>query len=46
VYDYLVEKQIVVRDRSKVPGCEGCLRITIGTEKEHKELIEALKYFS
>jgi histidinol-phosphate aminotransferase len=46
VYDYLVEKQIVVRDRSKVPGCEGCLRITIGTEKENKELIEALKYFS
>lgn len=41
-YDYLVKKGIVVRDRSKVMLCDGCLRITIGTEKENELLIKEL----
>ena len=45
VYDFLLGKGIVVRDRSKVELCEGCLRITVGTGKENKELIEALTNF-
>jgi len=32
----------VVRDRSKVELCEGCLRITVGTEKENADLIKNL----
>jgi histidinol-phosphate aminotransferase len=43
IYDYLLSRRIVVRDRSKVELCEGCLRITVGTEKENKELVKALK---
>jgi histidinol-phosphate aminotransferase len=43
VYNALLEKGIVVRDRSKVELCEGCLRITVGTDKENIELINALK---
>ncbi len=46
VYDYLLQRQIVVRDRSRVELCEGCLRITVGTESENKELITALQEFS
>jgi histidinol-phosphate aminotransferase len=42
VYDYLLKDGIVVRDRSKVELCEGCLRMTVGTEKENQELMEAL----
>jgi histidinol-phosphate aminotransferase len=42
IYDYLAGLGIVVRDRSKVELCEGCLRITIGTPEENKKLIEAL----
>ena len=35
VYEGLAEtKGVVVRFRGKEPGCEGCLRITVGTEKE------------
>ncbi len=45
VYDFLLGKGIVVRDRSKVELCEGCLRITIGTTKENKELLNALTDF-
>ena len=45
VYNYLLEKGIVVRDRSKVELCEGCLRITVGTEKENKDLINNLESF-
>ena len=41
VYDALTEKEIVVRDRSKV--AEGCLRITVGTETENSQLINELK---
>ncbi len=41
VYDYLLTKGIVVRDRSKVQLCDGCLRITIGTEGENTLLVDA-----
>ena len=43
VYDLLLKDGIVVRDRSKVELCEGCLRMTVGTEKENQELMEALE---
>jgi histidinol-phosphate aminotransferase len=46
LYNYLVEKQIVVRDRSNVSLCERCLRITIGTEEENKKLLDALKSYN
>jgi histidinol-phosphate aminotransferase len=45
IYHYLLEKGIVVRDRSRVELCEGCLRITVGTPKENKMLVKALADF-
>lgn len=42
-YQQLAEQGIVVRNRNNVTMCEGCLRITIGTESENNILIEALK---
>jgi histidinol-phosphate aminotransferase len=42
-FENLIEQKIIVRDRSKVTLCEGCLRITVGTSEENKTLIEALK---
>lgn len=45
LYDFLLKAGIVVRDRSRVQYCEGCLRITVGTEKENKELITVLNQF-
>ena len=43
VYQSLVDKGIIVRDRSKVELCEGCLRITVGTPEENEVLMENLK---
>jgi histidinol-phosphate aminotransferase len=45
VYQHLLRDGIVVRDRSKVELCEGCLRITVGTAIENEELIWALAQF-
>ena len=45
IYDYLVDKKIIVRDRSNVILCEGCLRITVGTEDENTMLLDALKEY-
>jgi histidinol-phosphate aminotransferase len=45
VYNYLLAKGIVVRDRSNVKLCEDCLRITVGTSKENDELTAVLKDF-
>ncbi|WP_134088429.1 histidinol-phosphate transaminase [Olivibacter sp. XZL3] len=42
VYNYLVELGIIVRDRSSVILCEGCLRITVGTPTENQQLLNAL----
>ena len=42
VYEFLLSRGIVVRDRSNVLLCDNCLRITIGTEMENTDLVEAL----
>ena len=43
IYDHLVANGIIVRNRNRVKGCEGCLRITIGTPAENANVIDALK---
>lgn len=43
LYDYLASKKIIVRDRSNVVLCEGCLRITVGTPLENDALVEAMR---
>jgi histidinol-phosphate aminotransferase len=45
VYRYLVGEKIIVRDRSNVRLCEGCLRITVGTPAENDRLFRALLRF-
>ena len=45
IYNYLVDKGIIVRNRHRVQLCENCLRITIGTKTENSELIAALRQF-
>ena len=42
-YQELIEKGIVIRNRTTQPLCENTLRFTIGTSVENKKLIEALK---
>jgi len=41
IYEYLVEQKIIVRDRSSIALCEGCLRISIGSPEENATLIKA-----
>ncbi len=45
MFKYLLDKKIIVRDRSHVHLCEGCLRITIGTPAESEALLKALNDF-
>jgi histidinol-phosphate aminotransferase len=46
LYKYFVDQGIVVRDRSNVVLCEGCLRITVGTPQENSKLLESLNSFN
>ncbi len=41
LYHFLTGKGIIVRNRSREPGCENCLRITIGTPQENEILLAA-----
>lgn len=43
VYRQLIEKQVIVRDRSRVLLCEDGLRITVGTSAENEAFIQALR---
>ena len=43
IYQYLMNRGIIVRDRSNVTLCKDCLRITIGTPAENLRLLKALK---
>ncbi len=45
VYNYLLKNNIIVRDRSTVTKCAGCLRFTVGTPAENERLITVLKNF-
>ncbi|WP_299822197.1 histidinol-phosphate transaminase [uncultured Pontibacter sp.] len=46
LYNYLLDKGIVVRNRSALKGCEGCLRISVGTLEENQELLNAIAAFN
>lgn len=45
IYNYLLSKNIIVRNRSNMIHCKECLRFTVGTEEENRNLIEALKSY-
>lgn len=42
LYDELIEAGVIVRDRSRIPGCAGCLRITIGLPEENFRMLEII----
>lgn len=46
IYNFLVEKKIIIRDRSTVSLCEGCLRMTVGSPAENSLLLEALRMYA
>jgi histidinol-phosphate aminotransferase len=43
VYKKLIDRRIIVRNRSNLLHCDNCIRITVGTAKENNDLITALK---
>ena len=45
IYNYLVDRGIIVRNRHRVQLCQNCLRITIGTKTENSELVAALRQY-
>ncbi|GHV50891.1 histidinol-phosphate aminotransferase [Bacteroidia bacterium] len=45
LYNYLLEKKIVVRNRHTLPLCENCLRITVGAPEENSRLLHALSAY-
>jgi len=45
LYQYLSAQKIIVRNRSKEPLCDNCIRVTVGTPNENEILIEALKKY-
>ena len=45
IYQYLVSRGIIVRNRTNVVLCKDCLRVTIGTRPENDMLLEALRQY-
>lgn len=45
IYNYLIEKGIVVRNRNNITLCNDCLRITIGSNEENRLLLSALRQY-
>ncbi|MDE5975896.1 MAG: aminotransferase class I/II-fold pyridoxal phosphate-dependent enzyme, partial [Muribaculaceae bacterium] len=45
VYDYLIANGVIVRNRSRMPLCEGALRVTVGTPEENDRTISLFKSF-
>jgi histidinol-phosphate aminotransferase len=45
MYQFLIGKKIITRDRSKVALCDNSVRISVGTHEENESLIKALKEY-
>ena len=45
MYDFLISRGIIVRNRSRMDLCEGCLRITVGLPEENKKLLKAIEEY-
>lgn len=45
LYQYLITKSIVVRNRNSVSLCMGCIRITVGTPEENNQLLQELENY-
>ena len=45
IYNYLVAKGIIVRNRSSISLCGSCLRVTVGTPEENEQLLKALQAY-
>lgn len=45
LYDALIAAGVIVRNRSRIPGCEGCLRITIGRPEENDRMLQTVQTF-
>ena len=45
IYNYLVAKGIIVRNRTSITLCKDCLRVTVGTREENNQLLETLKQY-
>lgn len=45
VYAYLTEHGVIVRNRHRIFGCAGCLRLTIGTPEENRRLLQLLNAY-
>ena len=45
LYNALIEAGVIVRNRSHVRGCEGCLRITIGRPEENDRMLRTVQDF-
>ncbi|MVM33566.1 histidinol-phosphate transaminase [Spirosoma sp. HMF4905] len=46
MFEHLIEQQVIVRDRSKVKLCDGCLRISVGIRAENERLLSVLQTFT
>ena len=45
IYDYLIDRGVVVRNRNNVMLCDNCLRITVGTKEENAKLLAVLRQY-
>lgn len=46
LYNYLLDQGIIVRNRTRVPGCAGCLRLTVGLPSENDALLRAFDNYT
>ena len=45
LYEALIRAGVIVRNRTRVARCEGCLRITIGTPEENDRMLNTVNDF-
>mgnify|MGYP003318968058 CR=1 FL=1 len=45
LYDHLISRQIIVRNRTKMDLCKNCLRITVGLPEENDRMLKAIQEY-
>lgn len=46
LYNFFVKNEVIVRNRTNLPGCKNCLRVTIGKSEENDRFLDVLKSYN
>jgi histidinol-phosphate aminotransferase len=46
LYNFFIKNEVIIRNRTNLPGCKNCLRVTVGKSEENDRFLDVLKSYN